>query len=120
MGLRVRPLTENREGGGQNWPTREKEGFGAKNNKETYFFKRSIFSSHTGRKRGVFRSCQYQKLGASGWHIPILSQYGSTSPGHSSGYFEQAYIVSVLFRVSAFTGAKLASGVPAVIGRFGP
>ena len=32
----------------------------------------------------------------------------------------RAYIESVLFRVSAFTGAKFASGVPAVIGRFGP
>ena len=31
-----------------------------------------------------------------------------------------AYTGSVLFRASAFTGAKLASGVPAVIGRFGP
>ena len=30
------------------------------------------------------------------------------------------YIGSVLFRASAFTGAKLASGVPAVIGCFGP
>ena len=30
------------------------------------------------------------------------------------------YIGSVLFRASAFTGAKLASGVPAVVGRFGP
>ena len=25
-----------------------------------------------------------------------------------------------MFRTSAFTGAKLASGVPAIIGRFGP
>ena len=32
----------------------------------------------------------------------------------------KTYIGSVLFRASAFTGAKLASGVPAVIGRFGP
>ena len=30
------------------------------------------------------------------------------------------HIGSVLFRASAFTGAKLASGVPAVIGHFGP
>ena len=32
----------------------------------------------------------------------------------------KTYIGSVLFRASAFTGAKLVSGVPAVIGRFGP
>ena len=32
----------------------------------------------------------------------------------------KTYIGSVLFRDSAFTGAKLASGVPAVIGHFGP
>ena len=32
----------------------------------------------------------------------------------------KTYIGSVLFRASAFTGAKLASGVPAVIGHFGP
>ena len=32
----------------------------------------------------------------------------------------KTYIGWVLFRASAFTGAKLASGVPAVIGRFGP
>ena len=31
----------------------------------------------------------------------------------------KTYTGSVLFRASAFTGAKLASGVPAVIGRFG-
>ena len=31
-----------------------------------------------------------------------------------------AYIGSVLFRASAFIAAKLASGEPAVIGRFGP
>ena len=30
------------------------------------------------------------------------------------------YIGSVLFRASAFTGAKLASGAPAVIGHYGP
>ena len=30
------------------------------------------------------------------------------------------FIGSVLFRVSAFTCAKLANGVPAVIGRFEP
>ena len=30
------------------------------------------------------------------------------------------YIGSVLFRTSAFTGAKLASGVPGVTGRFWP
>ena len=30
----------------------------------------------------------------------------------------KTYIGSVLFRASAFTGAKLASGVPAVIGHF--
>ena len=35
-GLRERPLTGN--GGFQNWPTREKGGFVAKNNKETYIF----------------------------------------------------------------------------------
>ena len=32
----------------------------------------------------------------------------------------KTYIGSVLFRASAFTGAKLASRVPAVIGCFGP
>ena len=31
----------------------------------------------------------------------------------------KTYIGSVLFRASPFTGAKLASGVPAVIGSFG-
>ena len=31
----------------------------------------------------------------------------------------KTYIGSVLFRASAFTGAKFASGVPEVIGRFG-
>ena len=32
----------------------------------------------------------------------------------------RTYIGLVLFRASVFTGTKLASGVPAAIGRFGP
>ena len=37
-------------------------------------------------------------------------------------FFRQARHImdQVFFRASAFTGAKLVSGVPAVIGRFGP
>ena len=38
----------------------------------------------------------------------------------SAGLGRGSYIGSVLFRASAFTGAKLASGVPAVMGHFGP
>ena len=45
----------------QNWSTREKSGFGVKNNKETYIFveKEDLLElqSYTCRKSGVFRSC---------------------------------------------------------------
>ena len=52
-GLKERSLTEN--GGFQNWPTREKRGFGAKitKNKNITVLKRMIFSSSTGRKCGA-------------------------------------------------------------------
>ena len=61
----------------QNWPTREKRDFGAKNNKETYsFLKRRIFSSCTGRKSGVFRSCQGQN-----WEGGLPVAHNRTVPG---------------------------------------
>ena len=51
-----------------------------------------------------------------GSEIPIFFLYLACLLASAS----KTYIGSVLFRASAFTGAQLASGVPAVIGRFGP
>ena len=53
------PLLKMGEGGLSELANTRKTGFGAKNNKETYILlKRRTFSSCTGRKSRVFRSCQ--------------------------------------------------------------
>ena len=81
-------------GGGSERPLIENRGgFGTKNNKETYIFKRRIFWSSPGRKsgtdkciflkRGSFGAVQVEKVeslgaaqaekcGAFGRHIPVL------------------------------------------------
>ena len=46
----------------------------------------------------------------------LLNQYYTENRSNK----QDIYTGSVLFRASAFTGAKLASGVPTVIGRFEP
>ena len=79
-GLRERSLTENVGGWGfRDWPTREKEGFEAKTIKETYIvLERRIFSSCKGRKSGVFRSCQGQRM--RGWGGGFMGAHTHTVP----------------------------------------
>ena len=65
-GLRERPHTEKMGGGLSERPlTENRGGFGTKNNKETYIFKRRIFWSSPGRKSGT-NKCIFLKRGSFG------------------------------------------------------
>ena len=84
----------------QNWPTRKKKGFGAKN--DTFFcLKRRIFSSCTGRKSGVFRSCQCRNGGLSRGTYPYCPnmgvwEYPPPPPGRNYIPYRNGNIVSIV------------------------